>query len=173
MVKLGKELSNLLGGKGAAVTDLAQLGALGNLSNPGGGGEFKLGGHGGDLGVEEGQDPVVVGDGTGGQVADQPPVALAGLGSAQDGESSVVAVGLGVTAASAVGGEDGGAEDKTLEEDSATQKAEGGDGGGAEGGGSAGGGGGGGADDEGGLRHGGEGQDNQSGAEDGVHAAMI
>ena len=166
---LSKKLSDVLGGQGAAVSDLAQLGVLDHLADLGGGGEVKLGGNGGNLGVEKGQDLVGVGDGTGSHVADQPAVALGGFGVGQDGEGGVLAA-FGVTAASAG---DGGAEDESLEEGHASQEGEGGGGGGREGHGGAGSGGGSGADDEGAGGHVGEGHEGKRSGEDGVHAVKL
>lgn len=166
---LGKELLDFHGGQGAAVTDLAQVGVPDHLADLGGGAVLELGGQGRHVIVEEAEDLVVVGHSAGGQVADQPAVALGGLGVGQDGEGGLGLGVLDVTASALARGQEGGSKDETLEEDSASQKAEGGGGASAEGDGGAGGGSGGGADDEGGLREVGQSQESDAGDCESVH----
>jgi len=169
---LGKELLDLLGVQGAAVSDLAQVGVLDQFSDLGSGGVLELGGQGGYLLVEKGQELVVVGDGTGGQVADETAVTLGGLGVGQDGESSIGFSLFDITAMTfaASGGQESGSKDEALEEDGTSQETEGGGGTSGEGDGAGGGGGsGGGADDEGGLGDAGQSQESDSRDGESVH----
>ena len=172
--KLSKELADLSSVQGTAVPDLAQVGVLDQLADLGGGGVLELGGQGADLGLEEGQELVIVGDSPGGQVADQTTVALGGLGVGQDSESSLGFAVLGVTASSpaATGSQKGGPEDEALEEDSASQKTEGGRGSAAEGE-SAGGGGSGGAKEKGGFGKASQGHEGNTRKSESVHAGSL
>jgi len=157
---LVEDLGDVDVAQGATVTDLADLSVLDGLAELGSAGVLELGG--GDVGllVEQGQDLVVVGDGAGGQVADEPAVALGGLGVVQ-GDEGVVVLGGPLSAS----GQESGSQNEAFEEDDASQEAEGGRGGRGDGGGGAGGGGGS-SNDEGGGGHVGEGSDGHSG-EDG------
>ncbi len=165
-----EELGNLLAVEGAAVAELAGPDVLGDLANLGGGDVLELGGLDGGILVEQVHDDVVLalGEGAGGHVADQPLVAVVGLGGL-DGEEDGV-VGLGGPLSATAGAQESGAKDETLEEDSASEKTEGSSRTSGEG--DSAGGGSGGADDEGG--EGGvhsQGHDGQGGANLEVHAA--
>ena len=121
---LVEDLGDFNVAQGAAVTDFADLSVLDDLSELGSSGVFEFGG--GDIGffVEEGQDFVVVGDGTGSQVTDQTAVALSGFGIVQGDEGIVVLSGPLATTA-----QESGSQNKTLEEDNTSQEAEGSSGG--------------------------------------------
>ncbi len=168
---LVEELGHLLGGEGAAVPDLAGPDVLDDGSDLGGGGVLELGGLDGGLLVEQLHDDVVLalGEGAGGHVADQPLVALGGLGSLDGEEDGIVVLSRPLATASLA--EDGSAKDETLQEDDSSEEAEGGGGGRGDGGGSAGGGGG--LQDEGGDgRVHGQSHEGESGADLGVHSVI-
>jgi len=75
---LVEDFGKFLAAQWAAVTEFAQTSLLDDLSNLGSGSIFKFGGCNGDLRVEEGQDFVLVRDGTSSHVTDETSVALSG-----------------------------------------------------------------------------------------------
>jgi len=81
---------DFLGAQGAAVSEFADLSALGNLSNTGSGGEFEFGGDGADFLDEKGGDLVLISQSSSGQVADQSSVALSGFSAGNEGESGIL-----------------------------------------------------------------------------------
>ena len=166
--KLVEELANLNSAQGAAVSDLAHLGRLGDFADLGSGDEIEFGGHGAGLVGEKAEDFVIIGDSSGSQVTDQSAVALGGF---RGGEDSVGSIGVfGGTTATARSGDKGSAEDEALEKDNAAQEAERGYGGRAEGGGGTSSSGGSGSDDESSLSYRGQSQDGDRCNEKGVHA---
>jgi len=91
LTDLVEDLGQLGAGQGAGEPVLAELGVLDVLADLGGGGEVEAGaGHVDGL-LEEGQDDVAggLGQGSGGQVADQTPVALLGLVGHDGGDHEV------------------------------------------------------------------------------------
>ena len=183
---LVEDLGQLLGWEWAGEPVLAELGVLDLLADLGGGGEVEPGAGDVDGLLEEGEDDVV--GVSGGQVADQPPVALLGLVGHDGGDGEVGGLlGDGVLDGETLPPEadvssEGGQGDG-LEGDASTN-GQGGAGGGEEGGGSGGssqtgeGQGQAGADgltgdgaEDGGGGGGGDGADGQSEANLGVHGA--
>merc|ERR1719410_2471160 len=86
---------DFLGVQGAAVSEFADLSALGNLSNLGSGGKFEFGGDGADFFDEKGGDLVLISQSSSGQVADQSSVALSGFSAGNEGESGILFIIIG------------------------------------------------------------------------------
>jgi len=124
---LVEELLDVASGQGAAVSDLAQLDVLDQLSELGSGGEFELGRFNGGLLVEQAEDDIIVrfGHGAGGQVADQAAVALSGLGVGNHEESGVIIL-KGGTTRTARSSDGQSADGQTLDEEKTTSDSEGG-----------------------------------------------